>query len=442
MSNTISDSKTPGNIEIVELTAQKFDGSTPIDIRGIVSSISFTVSLVHPTIFGRLLLIDNFDFLNNKIFTFTGEEFINVTVKRTNTDFKFSYKFVVGKIDSEIKSNSGDSSIAAITLMSVDSFVNSASFKSKGYTGTITVIVRNILETELKTNIDINRFFDSVDGQTFAFTDIKPFEKIAMVTPRASLNSPSVTSMFMFYEDRNGYNFEPFEEIMTRASSNSNPITYINTPLESINREDRTNAILSYLPKSSLNNHRRLYHGFYNSNVKAFDFITKNIEKTELSITEKIDDINHLNTPDPGISSNFSERAKELGSLTYYIPTDSSTLDRTARALLNNSPFSILLQENILTIKTFGNFSYDVGDPIIVEILDNNQLQNENKSLDPRYSGKYLIHTITYEIGVDPHGYTMYNNMMLMRDGMLRNLEFYNKQYTTGDIAIDAIAKK
>lgn len=443
MSSSVSvDSKTPGNIEIQELSAQKFDGGTPVDIRSIVASIDITASIVNPTIFARILLIDNLDILNNEVFSFTGEEFINISLRRNNTEFRFTYKFVVSSMSVEIKSASADSSVSALTLLSVDSFVNSSLFKSKGYTGTITEIIRSILETELKTKISINRFADSVDGQTFAFTEIKPFEKISMLTPRASLNSPSITSMFMFYENRSGYNFEPFEDIMERASANSEPISFINTPLESVNRDDQLNAILSYMPRSTFNNHRRMYHGLYNSNVKAFDFITKTVDKQELSILEKIDELKHLNASDPGSSTNFSTKVKELGSLTYFIPTDSSIIDRTSRALLNNSPFSILLQENTLIIKTFGNFSYDVGDPVLITILDNNPLQNQNKKPDPRYSGKYLIHTITHEIGIDQHGYTMLNNIVLIREGTLRDVKYYDKQYTTGDIALDAIAKK
>lgn len=442
MNNTSVDTKTPGSVELLELSAQKFDGGSPVDIRSIVASIDITVSIANPTIFARMLLIDNIDLLNNEIFSFTGEEFINLSVRRTGTEHSFNYKFVVSTMNVEIKSSTSDSSVSALTLLSVDSFVSSSLFKSKGYTGTISEIVRGILETELKTNININRFADSVDGQTFAFTEIKPFEKIAMLTPRACLNTPSLTSMFMFYENRSGYNFEPFEDIMDRATANSDPISFVHTPLESISRDDQLNAILSYMPRSTFNTHRRMYHGLYNSNVKSFDFITKTVNKQELSILDKIDEIKHLNSADPGSSTNFSAKVKELSSLTYFIPTDSSILDRTPRALLNNSPFSILLQENTLIIKTFGNFSYEVGDPALITILDNSQLENFNKKPDPRYSGKYIIHTITHEIGINQHGYTMLNNMVLIRDGTLRDVRYYDKQYTVGEIAIDALAKR
>lgn len=444
MTNISTNSYGPGAVEIVELTAEKFDSNRKVDIRSIVASIQITASISTATMFAKMMLGDGIDFLNNPLFAFTGEEFINVSFRRSNTNQRFNYKFVVATLDSEIKSGAGDSSVFVLTLLSVDTFIDSGALKSKGYTGTITQIIRSILETELKTEIPINneRFVNTVDDNTFAFTEIKPFEKIDILQTRAFRESPSITSIFMFYENRSGYNFEPFEDMMTRAESNTNVITYTSTPLESIDRETEFNAILNFAPRSTFNNHRRMYHGLYNSNVKHFDFLTKNVTKEEISLLENIDQLLHLNRPDPGVSTSFSEKIKALGSLTYFIPFDSSTNDRTKDVLLNNSPFSILLDENTLLVKTFGNLLYDVSDPVNVVILDNNSLQNENKKEDPRYSGKYIIHTITYEISVVQTGYLMYNNMLLIREGALRNTDFYNKQYTTDDIKFNIVSSR
>ena len=150
----------------------------------------------------------------------------------------------------------------------------------------------------------------------------------------------------------------------------------------------------------------------------------------------------HTLTDLTGISSTFSDKIKNIGSLTYYVPFDSSTNDNTPDVLLNNSPFSILVDENSLLIKTFGNLTYDIGDPLNIVILDNETLDNENKKEDPRYSGTYIIHSISYEIGIDEHGYTMFNNMLLIREGALRNADHYNKQYTTNEVKISAVVSR
>jgi hypothetical protein len=444
MSNLSTDSVSPGNVELIEIAAEKFDSGRRIDLRAIVGSMRITLGINSHTIFANLMLVDNINLLNNDTFAFTGEEFIHITFRSRGTDNIFSYKFIVSKMDIELKSPSGDSSTFILTLLSVDSFINASAFKSKGYAGTITSIIRQILETELNSEIQINenRFVDTEESNTFGFTEIKPFEKIDILKLRAYSKSQSITSNFFFYENRLGYNFETFENMIERAASNTTVIEYTHTPLAVIDRETNFNTILNFSPRSTFNNHRRLYHGLYNSNVKALDFLTKGVTKTELSLLEKFEEVPHLNRSDPGISSTFSDKIKNIGSLTYYVPFDSSTNDNTPDVLLNNSPFSILVDENSLLIKTFGNLTYDIGDPLNVVILDNETLDNENKKEDPRYSGTYIIHSISYEIGIDEHGYTMFNNMLLIREGALRNADHYNKQYTTNEVKISAVVSR
>jgi hypothetical protein len=438
-SNITADSRRPGDVEIIELSAEKFDGRKKYDIRSIVGGINISMGLNIPNIYANMILVDGIDMFNNDVFTFTGEEFVNLTIRRTGTDFSFSYRFIVGKLGTEYKSPNGDSAVGLVSLLSVDRFVNSTAFKSKGYSGSITEIIKSVLETELYTKIPVSRFVDTEGSNVFAFTEIKPFEKIELLVSKSFNNSPAVTSNFLFYEDLTGYNFEPFEDIMDRAIANTTPIQYSHSPLAAVNREIDTNTILAFNPKQAFDNHRRLYHGLYNSNVKSFDFITKSVKVESISLLDRQAELKHLDRSDPGVSSNFSNKVKNLGSLTYFIPTDLTLVDNTAKGLLNNSPLAILIDENTLEIKTFGNLSYNIGDPIIISILDNRPLDNTSKGEDPRYSGKYVIHSITYSIGIDQAGYMMYNNMVLVRDGAIRSVEFYNNQYSIDDIDIDAI---
>jgi len=432
----------PGLVDIIELTAEKFDGGRKVDIRPLFSSIDISLSLSTPTIFAKLGLVDYSNFLNNENFTFVGEEFITIAFKRRNIEKTFRYKFVVSTMDMEVKTPSADSALFVLTLLSVDTFVNSATFKSKGYRGTITEIIKNILETELHTEIPIveDRFIDSEADMTFAFTEIKPFEKIGILTPRAFKETENVTNMFMFYENRDGYCFEPLDNVIDRAKANTSVIQYTHSPAESVDREINLTGILSYNPTGTFDNHRRMFHGLYNSKVIKFDLYNKTTANTQYnSILDKIDSLKNLNRVDAGISNNFSSTAKSLGSLTYFIPWDSSTNDKTGESLLNNSPYSIILDQHSLDMKVFGTLDYDIGDPINVSILDNASLQDPDKKEDPRYSGKYIIHAITYSIATEQHGYMMYNNMRVIRNGTLTGTDFYNNQYTIGDIKIPSI---
>lgn len=440
MSNN-ADIGAPGVIEVIELIAEKFDGGRKIDIKSIFSSIEISASLSTPTIYAVISLIDTTNLLNSEFFSFNGEEFITISFKRQNTDKTFRYKFVVSTMNMEVKTLSADSSMFVMTLLSVDTFVNSGLFKSKGYGGSITEIIKQILSTELKSQIRINeeRFANTEIQSNFAFTEIKPFEKISILVPRAFKETEYATNMYMFYETLNGYNFESLNDIIDRGKSNTNVITYSYSPITSIDRELNFNSILRYNPIGTFDNHRRMFHGFYNTKVIKFDFYNKTVANTQYHsiLDSRSPSVNSRS--DTGISNNFSSVVKNLGSLTYFIPWDSNINDKTGESLLNNSPFSILIEEGAMEIKTFGNLDYDIGDPININILDNRSLQDSNKKTDPRYSGKYIIHSITYTIGLNQYGYSMYNNMRLIRDGGLVDGKFYNDQYTTGGIKIPAI---
>lgn len=443
MSNN-ADIGAPGVIEVIELVAEKFDGGRKVDIKSIFASIEISTSLSTPTIYGVISLIDNSNLLNNETFTFNGEEFITIAFKRQNTDKTFRYKFVVSTMNMEIKTLSADSSMFVLTLLSVDTFVNSGLFKSKGYGGSITDIIKQILSTELKSEIRINeeRFANTEIQSNYAFTEIKPFEKISIIVPRAFKETEYATNMYMFYETLNGYNFESLNDIIDRGKANTNIMSYSHTPLTSIDREININSILKYNPIGTFDNHRRMFHGFYNTKVIKFDFYNKTVANTQYNSILDARKPSLNGRSDPGVSNTFSSTVKNLGSLTYFIPWDSSINDKTGETLLNNSPFSILMEEGSLEIKTFGNLEYDLGDPLNISILDNRSLQDNDKKNDPRYSGKYIIHAITYTIGVNQYGYSMFNNMKLIRDGALIDGRFYNDQYTTGGIKIPAIGDR
>lgn len=429
-----------------KVVATKFDNKKSVDITSIVAGINITTALNHQTVSGNISVADNVNLLNNEQFSFVGEEFIDITIKKPRTDDEYRYKFVAATLNQEVKSSTVDGAIFTLTLLSTDAFVNAGTFKSAGYSGTGSDIVKTILEQELKSEVTIDSSnFEEPDGNlSYGFTRIKPFEKITMLTNQSYKNKPSLTSTFMFYENRKGYNFETYERIMERAIANNDVITYTHTPLSYVDRETTFNSILNYNAKGTYDNFKRLYHGMYNTELLNFDFITKELRSESFNLLENIDNILHLNRSDPGASDVFRQSANNLGAFSYLIPFDSSRDDYTGRAILYSSAFSILLSENILAIKTFGNLKLDVGDVINVEILDNSPVSDGTKGLDHRYSGKYVVFAITMSLGTTTGGMEMYNNMLLVNDGAFRQASYYNKLYadSTPSITIPALTDR
>lgn len=430
----------------VKVTATKFDNKKSLEVTSIVAGINITSALNHQTISGNISIVDNLNLLNNEQFSFVGEEFINIVIRKPGSDDEVQYKFVAASLDQEVKASTSDGALFTITLLSIDSFVNAGSFKSAGYKGSGSDIVKSILTQELRTEVEISDDnFEEPDGElSYAFTKIKPFEKISILTNQCYKNKPSLTSTFMFYENRKGYNFETYERIMERAIANNDIIRYTHTPISYIDREANINSILNYNAKGTFNNFKRLYHGMYNTEILNFNFITKELRSETFNLLENIDNTLHLNRADPGSSDVFRQSASSLGAFSYMVPFDSSRDDNTGKAILYSSAFSLLLSENTLTVKTFGNLGLDVGDVIDVHILDNASTTDSEKGLDNRYSGKYIIFALTLSLGTTTGGMEMYNNMYLVNDGAFRQAEYYNRLYSETDpsISIPAMADR
>ena len=204
---------------VLESIANDTGGTRSVDITNLIRYYEFSESLFSSTLHGKLIVFDGVGLLNNETFTITGEEFLTIGIQ-TGEDKLFEYKFVISNIDIESKSESGDSAVIVLTLLSIDQFSNLFTFKSKGYRdSSITDIVRSILITELGTQIKIDdeRFVQSTGNKTFAFTKIRPLEKIEILKQQAFQESETLSSTYVFYEDREGYNFRPIEQIIEQA---------------------------------------------------------------------------------------------------------------------------------------------------------------------------------------------------------------------------------
>ena len=102
------------------------------------------------------------------------------------------------------------------------------------------------------------------------------------------------------------------------------------------------------------------------------------------------------------MTDSFREDIKKNGKYTYFIPwnSENTTTDYTYKHYQYSKPFLYLINENTLDILIDGNLKLKLGNPVNISIWKNiMRAGNMNEDLlDTRYSGRYLIHTITNTI--------------------------------------------
>lgn len=424
-------------------------GSQERNIENLISFYEFAESIYNHSIHGRIILNDGIGLMNNENFSITGEEFITITVINSDNQ-SFEYKFMISNIELEVKSDSSDSAALVIQLISVDTFTNTFSYKSRGYiNNTIKDIVTRILDEELESTVNRNIFMDTEGVRTIGFTKLRPFEKINMLLQQSFENTTqSPSSTFFFYEDRSGYNFRSFENIISESKSNTSPITLSYSQLAGTQFVSNSSfvPIKSYLPTTRMDNFSRLSNGFYSSEIYRFDFLQKRVTNEYYNAYKDVKNFEHVtgdsqntNSFTLNVSEEFAEKIAKAGSYTYFIPWSSENNDMTYKWFQYSTPLLMLLQENTLNLVTEGIFNIKIGDPVNIEIGDNRPPNDPTKDLDMRYSGRYIVQSINHTYNLGEYGDLKYNsNISVTRELMPIPQSIHNKQ-VPGNINIPSL---
>jgi hypothetical protein len=376
------------------------------NILSMLSLYEFTESLFSPTIYGSMIIHDSNNILNNRFFDTSGENFVTIRIKNVSDEI-FEYTFVIADVELEIKGDLADSAVVQLSLISKDFFKNSYTFRSRGYINlTISEIVSKILKEELSSEIAIENIgdpkFNTKEGEstvTFAFTKIRPFEKINILKQQAFGESDDISSTFIFYETRKGYNFRSFEDIITHSHFNNKVTTYVYSENMAMNKFQNPMflGIKSFEPTTRNNNLNKIVNGMFSSEVFRFDFNTKRVTVKEFNLNDDYSKFSKVeNNADNKIkiTSKFTDDVRENGKYTYFIPWDSSDgrNDMTFKHFQYSRPFINMLKENTLNILVDGNLGLNLGDPINVKIWKNQDRHIKTEDYeDERYSGKYII---------------------------------------------------
>ncbi len=447
----------PSSIIIDKIELERFDGTRKVDINALVVALNIATDISNPSLYGNILIADSNDLLGKNASSLIGEEFITIFLRQPDQganfpEKTFEYKFVVTKVDMEYMPEQSSGSVFRIELRSIDNFINSGSMRSKSYANTPTGIVKSILENELKTDRPLVNF-EEADGLTaYAFVESKPFEKIAIVTAQTFSGREFVTSTFSFYESFEGYNFESIENIIQRnLQEDAKPIVYEYKSDVSADRDGKT-SIISYSKPYRFNTIEKLSYGFANTKVVQYDLVEKRAIANNITIAQELKDRSpqSLNNVDTRNSMTFLDKVKELGNLTYLIPYASDAghkggalpvrYDYTDRALLFSSPYTLILNENSLSIRVYGTLHQDIGKRIEIKIMDNlPHTEIQAKREDEHLSGIYLISAISHEIRNTGGKYEFFTNISCFKESSLRSTSYYDNLYDKEQINIPAL---
>jgi hypothetical protein len=394
------------NIEKVEIITSK---GVYQNVRNQIIQIRIFEDIFSPFITGAIVLKESFDL--QSLLPLIGEEYVELKVTTPTLNKSISGLFHIYKMNDKI--NLGDRAIGyELNFISAEAIADSNKKISKVFAGKIsdivnTFVVDNVdgLESKKKFNIENTR-----NTIKYVSPYWSPVKNLTFLSDNSISENQSPS--FLFYENRDGFNFRSLEKlyqsksyqqfVMDKYSRDSFPQggNALNI-MEDFKRVGEIDFVESYDYMD------RLSGGMYTSKLISYDSTKKTYTVKNFDIKKKFDKQIHLNK-----NPLFSEKAIGRSSAKHILfprafETFTSFGDTTnARVVQERISFLKMAEAQKVNITVAGRCDYTVGQVVELTLYKKRPMQKKDRTedlVDDVNSGKYLIAAINHQISVDGH---------------------------------------
>ncbi len=242
-------------------------------------SINYYESVTSPSISMTVSFIDIDQMISRE--GITGGEMIDLEIVIPDFEEKFKItskkqKMVLNSVRDVVTSSNKQT--ATLEFISEESLVNETSRVNKKFTGSVTQIVKELLESEakgIKTKKEI-KSDDAVNKYSFVGNLKRPFETIQWLCPKAQASSDNFG--FLFFENQDGFHFKSIENLLKQE------------PEFLYKKPDRPTETDLRIIESNLNQSNDMginaRMGMYSNKTIYIDLENETYEETDFNISE------------------------------------------------------------------------------------------------------------------------------------------------------------
>jgi hypothetical protein len=418
---------------------QSLDGKTTIDLAG-SSSILFVdyfEDILSPCITMMLQVTNSTSLIN--LLPIRGGEKVSLSITTAFGDLTFDgdnalYVFKVSDIIADSTSEQ-----FVLHLVSRETITNETTRCVKRYDGKINESVKRILKEVLKTTKFKEENIQEV-ANTYSFIGNlkKPFNILTWLCPKSlpaqhSNKTAEVkgihakttgVSGFLFYENREGFNFKSIDSLVSRTNSGTtdrkNIPTYTYTQVIESNTVANEFKILNYEIQKNSDLIKSLRVGMYSNYTYFYNIYTNDFSAYKYTLKDEIKKANKLGTnSDIAVSEELGDsmsrilfRTSDVGIMDNDFTSD--TFDESqqrdiADMAKSASRYNILFTQSLNMVVPC-NVQLKVGDIIYAEFPRIER--GNNKRVDNEQSGLYLIKELRHHM--EPG--TVVTSLRLIRD--------------------------
>ena len=429
------------NYKIVEFLIEPHDGSSSINVTGSVSAVQYYEDLFSPAIFISVLLVNTTGLLTglpntdrSKQAGLKGGERVRLVIEQSATGERIvldetKNPYYIYKVYNATTQSTREALM--IELCPAEVLTNETSrvirrYADKNISTTATRILSEVLKTNRykKENIE-----DTSNSYTFMGNNKKPFTVLTWLCPKsiptiAKSNPEAGTAGFLFYENKNGYNFRSIDSLMsaftshTKASTNITKYRYSETIKDSADIVGNFKILSMPVFERSVNIVENLRIGMYASDNYFLDINSRQFKLHRYKLSDSYEMMKHSSSSNkkPDVPLNLEDNSSRI-----MVKILDSQVQDSIGGQINSSPDkSILYQSQAvarynlafsqrLNITVPLNLKLTVGDIINLEI---GKITKEEKQKDELKSGYYLIKELAHSFEKN-QGYTA---LKLIRD--------------------------
>lgn len=386
-----------------------------------VISIEIYEDLFSPFMSMSLVVKESVDYIN--MFPFIGEEYLEIEIVTPLSETPIKGKFYIYKISNRemVKDREVIYTIKAIS----EEYLTDANRKiSKTFTGNVGEIATKIITTDgLNTQ---KKYFIEKTSNTTAFVANywSPVKCLNYATTNAVNANRSPT--FLFYENRNGFNFRSIDELLKFPSyhkfvkDNYNRGVVGNTTTSVLDPQEDYKRILDISIPTLTDYMEDIQTGRLKSRLITHDLVTKQYSVKDYSVKKDTDFPSTLLNPYPSYSKYATSNSistlvvmpKYYGNFDKFGDvTNSSTIQKRLSFFRN-------LEKYKVNIQVYGRTDYTVGQVVELDIPRVTQITKEMDPQDLILSGRYLIAAISHIITKENHTC----NIEIVKNSVIANL--------------------
>lgn len=392
----------PGDVDI-RITLMSQDGQRKYNLISQCTGVEIYESITSPAMFAELFISDSMGLYQS--FPLIGEEFVLIELKSPDkTGLKSArYLFRADEIRDKKVGENNKNVTYTIPLYSAELIDNAKVYVNKTYEDSVNNIVKNIFEEYIKSEKPI-KIDDTTGVEKVTITRLQPFRAIDFLR-RRSISNKYLSSSFVFYENRDGYNFTTIEKLLFEGSKKigfgSDKRFFFDTARKE-NIKDVTNRnIIAYNQITNGSQLSQIQTGGFTSIQQTYDIISGGIRR--VSYTDNVGGDKFKLGSDSAASKNTTDFVRQHGKTTAVVNIKPTAGDRPemniGESMVSRRAFANKVAQNITQIHIYGDTELSIGDVIKCDLpaaID----ANDNKGKSRLDSGNYLVSKLRHMITI------------------------------------------